>query len=421
MASSKKIADKLLFIAASFFIIFTIILLFRDAWNNEIITRIIQAFQAISATAIIGGIADWYGVVSIYGKPLGFPWRTQIIINKREELTKEIINFVCNDVLSKDNIKEKLSYDGIIKHVLELFPEEEENEGPRVWLNNCVSAIVWQVIKIIEFESIGNYVDKLLFKILTRIDFSKEIIRISIDLMSKGYDDEIINKIASELSLVFKNAEVRSILREYTDRAVNAYVSDAFFRKLISGLLRDRTFDSAIEKINEYFKELINNPEHPDRLQLKHWVKKSINNFENNKEGRVLLDNWIYSNVESGTISELINSEIKKQRDTGVLSESGCKELCKKFLDWLIEYAHTNERIQELDQWLIEMIINQVDKNHDMIGKFMLESLNKISNHELVGYIQGNTENDMQGIRINGMVTGLIVGAFFIILKFIFK
>ena len=57
---TKSMADRALFFAVLIFIIVTGLLMSKNLSSLAIVFKIIQL---ISAAAIIGGVADWYGVV----------------------------------------------------------------------------------------------------------------------------------------------------------------------------------------------------------------------------------------------------------------------------------------------------------------------------------------------------------------------
>ncbi|PKM88135.1 MAG: hypothetical protein CVU87_08110 [Firmicutes bacterium HGW-Firmicutes-12] len=97
-----RLADNILFSCVGGFIIMTAVVIFLGY------SQWISFLQLLFASAMIGGIADWYGVTSIYGRPLGINWRTEIIIKQRAELTSGIKEFICEEILSKENICEKL-------------------------------------------------------------------------------------------------------------------------------------------------------------------------------------------------------------------------------------------------------------------------------------------------------------------------
>jgi len=68
---------------------------------------VVDVFHAGFAAALVGGLADWFAITAFFQKVFIFP-HTDIIRNEREQLIQSIADFFTDDVLNKQNIKNKL-------------------------------------------------------------------------------------------------------------------------------------------------------------------------------------------------------------------------------------------------------------------------------------------------------------------------
>ena len=56
--------------------------------------------------ATVGGLADWFAVKAIFGRPLGISHRTDILRRNRARIMESLVQFSADVLLSKQNIKE---------------------------------------------------------------------------------------------------------------------------------------------------------------------------------------------------------------------------------------------------------------------------------------------------------------------------
>ena len=55
----------------------------------------------MSFAAAVGGFADWFGVTSLFRRPLGISWRTDLIAKNREMIVSIAKDMVVNELLTK--------------------------------------------------------------------------------------------------------------------------------------------------------------------------------------------------------------------------------------------------------------------------------------------------------------------------------
>lgn len=68
----------------------------------------------MAEAAVVGGVADWFAVTALFGKPLGFPWHTALIaILTRGRVISAVADMIEHELLSVNSIKERIekSYD----------------------------------------------------------------------------------------------------------------------------------------------------------------------------------------------------------------------------------------------------------------------------------------------------------------------
>lgn len=62
----------------------------------------------VSFAAAVGGFADWFGVTSLFRRPLRIPWRTDLIAKNREMIVSIAKDMVVNELLTRGRLSEIL-------------------------------------------------------------------------------------------------------------------------------------------------------------------------------------------------------------------------------------------------------------------------------------------------------------------------
>ncbi len=99
-------ADKTLLLAAA---LFCLALWIRFRYPAELGARV---FLFCAEAALVGGVADWFAVTALFEKPLGFPWHTAILPQRRPEFMVAATRLIQQDFFSRRRLFSLLeSYD----------------------------------------------------------------------------------------------------------------------------------------------------------------------------------------------------------------------------------------------------------------------------------------------------------------------
>lgn len=75
----------------------------------------------ISGAALIGGLADWYAVTALFGKPLGISYRTDIIVKQRDKLLDTAQNMFTEELLTRFNAYRVLKEQRVLRQLVGYF------------------------------------------------------------------------------------------------------------------------------------------------------------------------------------------------------------------------------------------------------------------------------------------------------------
>jgi len=367
--------------------------------------------QSVAAAAIVGGIADWYGVVSIYGRPLGISYRTEIIVQKRAQLVAAMRSFICDDLLSKDNINEKLQNYSLAERLLELLEDRQQQEGPFVWLSNFGSAILYEVAAKTRTAELAEQISRIFAATVERISPSAEIIRIARWSLDSGYADRLLAALTPGLQKIIGNSGFRSVLREFAETVVVRYVGDSSLRQIfMEKFLHEQLVERAAEQVIAYLEEVEHEPQHPLRQGIIARLAALLNDLETDGDKQANIDIWLRRMLQGDESRNFIAAGIEKFK-SGSLSRDGCSSIMQTLLKSLFSRLHNDIlATAALNQWLLGQLSGTVERHHDKIGALVEASLTTMDDREIVQFIRGGIENDLQLIRVNGMMFGMAIG-----------
>ena len=74
------------------------------------------------------------------------------------------------------------------------------------------------------------------------------------------------------------------------------------------------------------------------------------------------------------------------------------------------EFVSSVSAQQRFDELLKHFLADELNRHHELIPGLIRERLNEFSDDDLVAFVEGKVEDDLQMIRINGAIVGSMVG-----------
>lgn len=93
----------------------------------------------LSFAASVGGFADWFGVTSLFRKPLGVPFRTSLISKSRDKIVAMAKDMVTEEILSERRLK-RLLVNHVPSAVVERWLKEHRQELSRILTDGLETA-----------------------------------------------------------------------------------------------------------------------------------------------------------------------------------------------------------------------------------------------------------------------------------------
>ena len=403
---TKSMADRALFFAVLIFIIVTGLFMSKNLSSLAIVFKIIQL---ISAAAIIGGVADWYGVVSIYGKPLGINWKTEIVISKKKELVTGISDFICDDILSKSNIVSKFENMNFANRIANIFSiRDVNNEDIFNYFSDFIVEVLWVSSDKIDRSEFLKNIDALLSILTKSTSPTLETTKFVKSLIDDNHHIELIGAMIPEIRKMIQRDNFKGFINSIVSNAADAYCEDNSLRTTFSSRIEESFNFEVMKIISKTLDDIENNDEHVVKVESKRIINNYIEQLENETNSKKY-DDKIYNSIKEMNLSEHIYNEVNK------IKYSFGKEKFKKSVSEIIEKlvsasTESPENQDKINNYIIEIVSKLLEKHHQQLKNTIENNLFSMKDEELVMFLRESTENELQNIRLNGMLFGVLFG-----------
>ncbi|WP_160686912.1 DUF445 domain-containing protein [Clostridium sp. C2-6-12] len=376
--------------------------------------------------AMIGGFADWFGVSALFRKPLGIPFKTEIIPRNRENIFNALSDMVGEELLTKDNINEMINKNSISILLIKYLSINNEKQQLKEVTVKIVEDIIWNINP----EDAGKLLEGLIKDNILKLKISPIIAAAGELSIKKGYDEKLINFIIDELKKLAKTEQGLKLIVKLVEETMKSYEKGMKRRRFVNTIIFDMLFqlspqDIAIIVQNKLVDSLeeFKNPKHEVREKFMKWIDEKFVELKADSELQQKIENWKAVQLKDGLklhtkIAEVIKN-IRKSNLENPSQVNNLKEKIEKQIDKLIEEFQVNLEWQnQLDFKVKGILMEFADNNHSKLGIMVKENLNKFSNDMIVNLIESKVGNDLQMIRINGSVVGGLVGMAVFLLTF---
>ncbi|MDD4400988.1 MAG: DUF445 domain-containing protein [Desulfitobacteriaceae bacterium] len=354
---------------------------------------------------MIGGLADWFAVNALFRKPLGIKpnriIRTDIIARNRQRIFNALVEMVQNELLSKENLKIQLSQYNLseaINEYLTLHKGQEELEELLITLSQDTMENIDPLI-------LNKFVDGLLREGIENIKLAPLLAKIINFSLDKNYLEPLIDFLFKLLKVLVKHPQTNQVLIPLIQHAYDHYEGNNSARKIVSSFFPS-SVDMA-EIVQEKLLSLLDNP--AIHLKLKSYLEYLGEELNINPALQEKIELAKERLVDNQNIYALITSYL-----SGFPRKISTEN--RSLALWFQKFIHNilnsliNFNLPNLDNLIKTKLNDWIDNKHDKIGGIVRDNLDQLSNETLIQLIEGKAGNDLQMIRINGSLTGGIVG-----------
>lgn len=357
--------------------------------------------NAGSEAAMVGAIADWFAVTALFRHPLGLPIpHTAIIPNRKASLGESLQEFVADNFLKEEVIRERIGSAGVSKRVGEWLVDGNHadrivHEGSRVLADalthvkeSDVAAVIQEaLIPRLEAEELSPVVGQLLEEVL-RDDAHRGLVDLAIDELGRWLEHN-----HDEVAALIEN-RAPSWTPMWLDKRVSTWVH---------------------EQVVEWVTEIGRTPDHNARLALDKWLKElaqdlqhdphTMDRFERLKT-RMLAQPGV-STTSVKLWDALRRALIGSLGDESGLLRTRARQEIDRLGRRLIDDPALSQRV---DTTISNIAAYAVNNYGHEVASVISATVNRWDGKETAERIELHVGRDLQFIRINGTVVGGLAG-----------
>ncbi|MFI9027416.1 DUF445 domain-containing protein [Streptomyces sp. NPDC053560] len=356
---------------------------------------------AAAEAGMVGALADWFAVTALFRRPLGLPIpHTAIIPTKKDQLGQSLGDFVGENFLSGEVVRQRLRKVGIGSRVGRWLAEPEHADRVTAELatavrgaltvlrDSDVQAVVGEAItRRADAQEIAPGLGTMLEKIVADGGHTRLV-----DLVCARAHDWLVLHSDSVMSAVAGGAP------GWTPRFVDRKVGDRVYKELL-----------------RFVTEMRDMPEHPARGALDRFLTDFAGDLRSDTDTRARVERLKSEVLGRGEVQDLIASAWGSVRAMVVAAaEDERSELRQRARGALLSLGKrlaADARLQgKVDGWLEGAAVHVVTTYRDEITLLITDTVASWDAEHTSRKIEAHIGRDLQFIRINGTVVGALAG-----------
>ena len=354
--------------------------------------------------ATIGGLADWFAVKAIFGRPLGISHRTDILRRNRARIMESLVCFSADDLLSKENIMDVVEREKIGALLVEYL----QHRGGRERLVEAAVDILRHVSSDVDSRSIAKELTPYVIQALHALPLEESFAELLDVLTEEPHADRIFNMLIRMGLRLVRTQVFQDMLHENIASIRTEYERDGMIRAFVLSFFDDGMI---AEWLTVRLEELltcataVDDRRHRDGVQA---LVSFVTGLRANPKLYEELHRYKLHVIEQLEIENILTDFIEQRiKGSHPFWVPYVKELLNEKIDI---FVHSEAWQHRADRWLKDLAAGEVEKHHEMIADFVREYLNQKSDDELITFIEGKVRTDLQMIRVNGAIVGAFVG-----------
>ncbi len=366
--------------------------------------------------ALVGGVADWFAVNALFRKPLGFPWHTALIPRHRRRVSEAVAQLVEKELLNLAALKRRLASVKLAPWLIALV----ERRGIVYWLQRLV-----KVLAAMDAERFSRLLLVFWRAQLRLLPLEEWLKNAAVWALKEERYRRGLALAAEALAKVVARPETEGEILKLLQRWKEANVSRSFMKKLLFALgeATDAVNLPAAAKSTQQsllqFTRDLQQPEHP----LYDWLQERLHRLAAQaaalEELQLLLKDGLRSLLDAKTAQCLLQELLANLADRE--SVAGAWLLAQGEAAWR-RFTASSAALAWLEEVLQGALQRLLAEEHPLIGQLVRQILDQFSDDELNSFIEDKAGEDLQWIRVNGVLLGALAGAvLFALLNFAYR
>lgn len=366
----------------------------------------------VSFAAAVGGFADWFGVTSLFRRPLRIPWRTDLIAKNREMIVSIAKDMVVNELLTRGRLSEILRQhvpSDVVAHWLTVHRDLTEK---------LAADVIHMVLTVFPAESLWTMSSEAIERKAADIDWVGHMVKVMAAFRDYPKKELLTEALAAEVK-GFLQAEVtqEEIQRVYL-LAWRKYNDKGWPHSLFRDAVEDRD-EAMVKKVQGKILSLsdaLTDPESELRQKMGESYDAMIVQLETNEA---------WKRQVNGAVQKVIGRLLSGKGRNWFLSmwqkrkEPLAQQLAGTLLSLIEGQLSSPEKRRDFDAFLLRLVRPHVGWLHRMAASVVEKALSGYDGRTMASLAEKSVSEDVAAIRINGSLWGAFLGAAFWAVSFI--
>jgi uncharacterized membrane-anchored protein YjiN (DUF445 family) len=357
--------------------------------------------RAFAEGGMVGALADWFAVTALFRHPLGLPIpHTAIIPNRKDEIGRNLGEFVETQFLRADVVRTKLDETGVAGRLGEWLSLREHAE--RVGEEGALIAA--NILRALSDDDVNDVIEDLAREHLIAPEWGPPLGGWLGHIVESGAHhgavDLAIDSIGGWL------AANRASFAGLISRRLPSWVPSMAAR-----MVDDTVYNQAVK----FIADAQTDPQHPGRIAIDGYLTRLADNLQHDPETMARLDGAKAMLFDSPQVRELA-AEAWNTAKAGLLDaladpQSGLRRRTVQVLSDLGGRLTTDADLQRrVDGRVSDAAEFLVDRYRHDIASIITDTVERWDAEETTEKIELMVGRDLQYIRLNGTVVGALAG-----------
>ena len=370
----------------------------------------IGVVAAFAEAATIGGIADWYAVVALLGRPLKLSLpHTDIVRSNQPRIADNLGRFLEENFLSREQIGARLCEINFVAEIANQLSDLEKSRSTAQF----IARVVPQVLEAMPQKRLLAFAGDRLTAQLVKMDIAPLVGYMLKSFTKDGRLQWLLDDGIRMLHKFLHDEETLETIRQKIQKEV------PFLLRIfpVDETIRSRL----LRAMRELLSEIKDDPDHAFRNKFEEFILDFLDRMRSSENFVRRMDEikaLILARPEFGgmaerawqSLTEYVLEEVAKEDSVLV---AGLAEL---FVDFCERLKTEEELSADINAGIVTLLSELVEVQKSAISGYVADEVRRWDPDQLVSQIDANVGCDLQFIRLNGMIVGGIVG---VILHFV--
>ncbi|MGW0423948.1 DUF445 domain-containing protein [Streptomyces sp. NPDC003015] len=356
---------------------------------------------AAAEAGMVGALADWFAVTALFRHPLGLPIpHTAIIPTKKDQLGVSLGEFVGENFLSEDVVRQRLRAVGIGSRLGTWLAEPEHADRVTAEL----SAALRGALTVLRDSDVQAVVGEAITRRADAQEIAPGIGKMLDKVVADGGHRRVVDLVVARAHdwLVLHDEQVMDAVQGgapgWTPRFVDKKVGERVYKELL-----------------RFVTEMRDMPSHPARGALDRFLTDFANDLQSDTDTRARVERLKGEVLGRGEVQDLIASAWTAVRSMIVsAAEDERSELRLRVRASLLSLGArmaVDPKVQaKVDGWVEGAAVYVVTTYRREITSLITDTVAGWDAEHTTRKIEANIGRDLQFIRINGTVVGSLAG-----------